>query len=147
LARFLSFGDTLLDIRAHLGTFDDNIPPQAMVSLITAWCNALVATNLVYLQMYPNTVALYDSGVYYKEEKFGEEDFFDIPAVLNQGFADCEDLASWRVAEYLSVGVPASILVTYEVYRNGDILFHVRVRSQFGIEDPSEILGMYRRTG
>jgi hypothetical protein len=113
-----------------------------MVSLITNWITALAMTNLVYLQLYPNTVPLYDSGVYYRQEKPGEEDFFDIPMVLRQGYADCEDLAAWRVAEYLSVGQQASPMVTYELYDNGDIDFHVRVLTAYGVEDPSRILGM-----
>jgi hypothetical protein len=132
----------MLDISAQLGTFDDNLHPQVMANLITAWCNALVATNLVYLQMYPDTPALYSGIVYYKEEPFGQEDFFDIPSVIDQGYADCEDLASWRAAEYLSVGIPAAVVVTYEVDRSGDILFHVRVSTMYGLEDPSAKLGM-----
>lgn len=117
-----------------------------MATLIANWVNALVATNLVYLQLYPDTVALYQSGVYYKEERFGEEDFFDIPTVLDQGFADCEDLAAWRAAEYLSVGEMSYIVVTWESIQHNsgdiDILFHVRVQTRFGLEDPSERLGM-----
>lgn len=132
----------MLDISAQLGTFDDYLPPQVMANLVAAWCNALVATNLVYLQRYPHTPALYSSGVYYQEEPFGQEDFFDIPSVLEQGYADCEDLASWRAAEYLSVGVPAQVIVSYDVFPNGDVLFHVRVQTPHGIEDPSAQLGM-----
>lgn len=136
----------MLDINAKLATFDAPLHPDAMASLIANWVNALVATNVVYLQTYPNTVALYDSGVYYQEERFGYEDFFDIPMVLEQGFADCEDLAAWRAAEYLSVGEQAYIVVTWEAieYDDGDIdiLFHIRVQTRFGLEDPSQILGM-----
>ncbi len=132
----------MLDISAQLGTFDDNLPPDTMAYLITSWIEALAKTNYVYLQMYPDTVALYDSGVYYREEPFGEEDFFDIPTVLQQGFADCEDLAAWRVAEYWSVGLSATPLVSWDVFRNGDVLFHVRVQTPYGLEDPSAALGM-----
>ena len=132
----------MLDISAQLGTFNDDLHPQVMANLIEVWCNALVATNVVYLQMYPDTPALYSSGVYYREERFGEEDFFDIPTVLEQGYADCEDLASWRAAEYLSVGVQARVVVSYQEFRGGDILFHVRVQTPYGIEDPSARLGM-----
>ncbi len=136
----------MLDISAQLGTFDGPMHPDQMATLIGGWVNALVATNLVYLQMYPDTVPLYQSGVYYKEEPIGYEDFFDIPTVLKQGFADCEDLAAWRAAEYLSVGEMAYIVVTWEAiqHNNGDIdiLFHVRVQTQYGVEDPSARLGM-----
>ncbi len=138
----------MLDISAQLGTFDGPLHPDVMAGLISNWVNALVYTNLAYLRMYPDTVPLYRSGVVYREEKLGQEDFFDIPTVLAQGYADCEDLAAWRVAEYLSVGEWAAILVTWEAieYQGGDldVLFHVQVRTRYGIEDPSAILGMKR---
>ncbi len=137
----------MLDINAQLGTFDSpELDADSMATLIANWVNALVATNLVYLRLYPNTVPLYKSGVYYREERMGEEDFFDIPTVLLQGHADCEDLAAWRCAEYLSVGEMAYVVVTWEAIEHIsgdiDILFHVRVQSRYGLEDPSEILGM-----
>lgn len=137
----------MLDISAQLGTFDEPLHPDVMASLIANWVNALVATNLVYLQMNPNTVPLYESGVFYQEEPMGQEDFFDIPTVLVQGHADCEDLAAWRAAEYLSVGEWAYIVVSWEALQDTktgeiDILFHVRVQTRFGLEDPSAILGM-----
>jgi len=120
-----------------------------MAALLANWINALVATNVAYLEMYPNTPGLYQSGVFYQEEEIGLEDFFDIPTVLLQGYADCEDLAAWRCAEYLSVGEWAYPVVSWEAieHDNGviDILFHVRVQSRFGLEDPSEILGMGQR--
>lgn len=137
----------MLDISAQLGTFDSpELSPDNMANLIANWVNALVATNVMYLTLYPRTVPLYKSGVYYREEKMGQEDFFDIPTVLLQGHADCEDLAAWRCAEYLSVGEMAYIVVTWEAIQHQggdiDILFHVRVQSRYGLEDPSEILGM-----
>lgn len=137
----------MLDISAQLGTFDSpDLSPDDMANLIANWVNALVATNLVYLKLYPRTVPLYRSGVYYREEPMGQEDFFDIPTVLFQGHADCEDLAAWRCAEYLSVGEWAHVVVTWEAIQHNsgdiDILFHVRVQSRYGLEDPSEILGM-----
>ena len=137
----------MLDISAQLGTFDSpDLTPDMMANIIVNWVNALVATNVAYLALYPNTIPLYQSGVYYREEKMGQEDFFDIPTVLFQGYADCEDLAAWRCAEYLSVGEMAYVVVTWEAIEHNsgdiDILFHVRVQSQYGLEDPSEILGM-----
>lgn len=132
----------MLDVSMQLGTFDDYISPSVMANLIAKYTEVLALTNLAYLQMYPNTVALYSSGVYYNEEPFGLEDFFDIPVILAQGHADCEDLSAWRIAEYWSVGEPAAPLVTWQAYDNGDILFHVRVATRYGTEDPSARLGM-----
>lgn len=132
----------MLDVSMQLGTFDDNIHPDIMARLIATYTNALALTNLAYLRMYPDTVALYKSGVRYREEAFGQEDFFDIPVVLAQGFADCEDLAAWRTAEYWSVGQNAYPYVTWDMLTNGDLLFHVRVMTPYGLEDPSALLGM-----
>ena len=60
--------------------------------------------------------ALYESGVYWEEEKpqgrtacpegEGQELFLGIRQVLNQGFADCEDIASWRCSELRLGRVP-----------------------------------------
>lgn len=54
-------------------------------------------------------VPLYQSGIYWKREEpvgrspckggNGQEQFLGIAQVLDQGFADCEDVASYRVAE------------------------------------------------
>lgn len=126
----------------QLGTFDDYIHPSVMAELIAGYTRMLALTNLAYLRMYPDTVALKDSGVRYQEEPFGLEDFFDIPVILAQGHADCEDLSGWRIAEYWSVGMPAEPFVTWQVYDNGDILFHVRVATPYGLDDPSVWQGM-----
>lgn len=60
--------------------------------------------------------ALYDSGVYWKAEEplgvsvcpegVGQELFLGIRQILNQGFADCEDVACWRAAELRMGKVP-----------------------------------------
>ncbi len=137
----------MLDISVQLRTFDSPIHPDQMAELIASWTRALVATNVVFLKTHRNVPSLYhSSGVYYKEEEFGYEDFFDIPTVLMQGYADCEDLAAWRAAEYIANGYWADIAVSWEAieHKSGDIdiLFHVQTVSQFGLEDPSEVLGM-----
>lgn len=70
---------------------------------------ALCGANAGYLLEHPHTPALYDSGVVWREEKpqgrtacpegEGQELFLGVRQVLNQGFADCEDVACWRVSE------------------------------------------------
>ena len=42
---------------------------------------------------------LYSSGVYYKEDPPGEENWKDCLAVLKDGHGDCDRLVSYRVAE------------------------------------------------
>jgi hypothetical protein len=115
---------------------------------------------------------LYQSGVYYKEEAPGHEDWMDAPAVLRQGFADCEDLAAYRCAELRVFGyvdcepvikwqkIPKAMMVqngypAKSVPAGGVWLVHCCVRwpeivdPQSGVvlrpeyvEDPSKKLGM-----
>jgi hypothetical protein len=108
-----------------------------------------------------NTVIpqLYASGVYYAEEAPGREDWLDAPAVLRQGFADCEDLAAYRAAELRVAGfdvepvikwqwIPRELMIRQgypadKLPSKGVWLVHCCVRWPDGrIEDPSRILGM-----
>lgn len=115
---------------------------------------------------------LYLSGVRYREEPPGHEDWIDAPGVLQQGHADCEDLAAWRAAELRVAGrmdptgrlaalgycdvepvikwqwIPRELLERQgypkdKLPRDGVWLVHCVVRWPDGrIEDPSKILGM-----
>lgn len=115
---------------------------------------------------------LYHSGIYYKEEAPGHEDWLDAPAVLRQGFADCEDLAAYRCAELRVAGhtdcepvikwqkIPKRLMVqngypAQTIPPGGVWLVHCCVRypeirdpwtnevlRPEHIEDPSKILGM-----
>lgn len=70
---------------------------------------ALISANCGYLIDHPDTPALYASGVRWEAEKplgksacpegEGQELFLGVRQVLEQGFADCEDVACWRIAE------------------------------------------------
>lgn len=86
---------------------------------------------------------LYKAGVRYQREGRTiagrpKEVWRLIPQVLRHGAGDCEDLASWRVAELREAGVNARPYLT----RHGN-MFHVRVKHPDGrIEDPSKRLGM-----
>lgn len=74
---------------------------------------ALVYANESYLlamgAQRKTVPALYDAGIHWEAEKpqgrtacpegDGQELFLGIRQVLAQGFADCEDIASWRVSE------------------------------------------------
>lgn len=103
---------------------------------------------------------LYDSGVYYREEKPGKEDWPDVPNVLAQGWGDCEDLAAYRAAELRQYdGIMAMPVIKWRkisaaemlkqgypkksIPPDGVYLVHCLVRYPNGtIEDPSKILGM-----
>lgn len=102
---------------------------------------------------------LYMSGVVYREEAPGHEDWLDAPAVLKQGYADCEDLAAWRAAELQVAGHDVEPVIKWQwidrdvmirqgypaakLPQRGVWLVHCCVRWADGtIEDPSKILGM-----
>ncbi len=130
----------------ELDSFNDEADPETLKHVIVELCFGLAEANARWLTVHPDTPHLYDSGVFYKDEKPGHEEFFDIPRVMRQGFADCEDLACWRAAElYVRFGIPAEPHVMYTQFPN-QVLFHVQViytlNGQTYLEDPSIVLGM-----
>ena len=94
-----------------------------------------------------NYAPLFQSGVVYREEPPGCEDWPDIPTLYKQGWGDCEDLACTRTAELRLLGIPAVPCIRYKDFYHTDgakvTLVHVLVLWPDGtIEDPSRILGM-----
>lgn len=107
---------------------------------------------------------LYASGVRYKEDPPGEENWKDCWAVLKDGHADCDRLVSWRVAELRAAGIPADPIIKWQqvpkdvmiglghpphmVPEEGISMVHVCVgwpgwqQDPSLVEDPSKILGM-----
>lgn len=83
---------------------------------------------------------LIDSGVTYvpEYERAELEELLSVPLLLEEGAADCEDLAAWRVGELLAEGVAASATVQQVSPEE----WHVMVRTPWGIEDPSrDVMG------
>jgi hypothetical protein len=108
---------------------------------------------------------LYASGVRYKEDPPGEENWCDCLEVLRQGHGDCDRLCAWRVAELRAAGIKAEPLIKWQqvpkhimiglghpahmVPEEGISMVHVLVGFpgwQSGdpalVEDPSKLLGM-----
>ena len=96
---------------------------------------------------------LYESGVRYKAEPEGQEDWLDVLAALDAYKAeknggpvatiDCEDLACWRAAELQAQGIAAHPVFVWRKMQNGSHLYHIVVRWPDGrLEDPSRRLGM-----
>jgi hypothetical protein len=110
---------------------------------------ALTLANCWYLRANPHTPKLYDAGVRYLEEAPGFDEWQDIPDTLARRSGDCEDLASWRVAELRMGGEPGA---THEISvedlldkRTGEVVttYHIFVKRADGShEDPSRLLGM-----
>lgn len=85
---------------------------------------------------------LYESGVRYQREALlngrPREQWLTAPFVLERGFGDCEDLATFRAGELIVQGIEARAIA-----RPSNIGFHIVVRYPDGtIEDPSRKLGM-----
>lgn len=102
---------------------------------------------------------LYESGVRYKADPPGREDWKDCRAVLRDKHGDCDRLVAWRVGELRAVGIAAEPVLKWQwvprdimleigypkryVPKSGVWLVHCLVRWPDGsIEDPSKILGM-----
>lgn len=80
---------------------------------------------------------LYRSGVVYRREPPGEEDWQSATQLLRNGFGDCEDLSAYRAAELRLDGEPATVAIR----RTKRGSFHAIVRRADGkLEDPSRIL-------
>ena len=113
--------------------------PASRAALAAA-LEGLVATNYLILGS-GNFPSIYRSGVVYRPELAGVEEWRTVPQVIRAGWGDCEDLASWRAAELRIAGVPAQAAVV----RTGPRRFHAVVRYPDGqIEDPSRRLGMLK---
>jgi hypothetical protein len=121
-----------------LGAFNE-LPVRHAAQVINHLVQAMIENNMGYLETHKAPL-LYQSGVRYSPDNQGstEMQWWDIPSILNHGFADCKGLAAWRVAELRHAGYSA----TPEVITQNGQMFHVRIRGPNGIEDPSKILGM-----
>ncbi len=103
--------------------------------------DALVASNVDWLQRKPGTPGIYQAGVRYRAEA-GTEEWKIIPECMRDGLADCEDLAAWLCAELRVKGVAAKPYLEFKRYGNF-YLYHVMVKLPNGeVLDPSRRLGM-----
>jgi hypothetical protein len=99
---------------------------------------ALVRINEMYLARNAKTTpTLYESTVVYQREP-NTEIWKDIPTIMEAGWGDCEDLASWRVAELRYAGIAARPYIKWRKKQH-----HALVLLPDGrVEDPSLALGM-----
>jgi hypothetical protein len=117
-------------------------PPRISVSVVRHLLEALAGINADHMRAHP-TPKLYASGVRYRREPRGLEQWLSVPEVIARGYGDCEDLAAWRVAELRSQGEHATFGVSGQQRDNGKWTFHITVHRGDGTpEDPSRRLGM-----
>lgn len=76
-------------------------------------------------------------------QMIGGEHFRDVPAFIENGGGDCDNIACIRVAELRNLGVAAMPYLTWRRRPDGGMTYHALVRWPDGSsEDPSLLLGM-----
>lgn len=126
---------------------DDPAELERSTASMLLFLNALMGHDRLWLRAYPETPALYESGVRYVYKDHVEAAAWqDIPTCLGKGYGDCKDFAAWRCAELLErYGVEACPVVVWRKVA-GSYRFHALVEYPDGTqEDPSALLGMGSR--
>lgn len=104
---------------------------------ISAVLEGLTGFNYAWMTAQGGAPLLYESGVVYRRERAGNDDWLTAPQLLEKGYGDCEDVATYRAAELRCEGEPARAIAIRT--RRGK--FHAVVqRADGAIEDPSLIL-------
>lgn len=128
-----------------LSSFGSSIPFNRR--LLTILLEALTEANVAILRTFGSRVPdLYRSGMRYRRESIGQEDWCDIIELLRLGYGDCEDLSCWRAAElrvrHGDKGARAFVRGPRRL-PGGVMMYHIQVQRGDGrIEDPSLLLGM-----
>lgn len=120
------------------------VAPRLEPEIMEISLDALVRANRYMLTRY-RVPPLYRSGVRYQTEEPPAERWLTAPVALQEGVADCEDLACWRAAELQMQGERARPVYKQEQVSGlpGFRLWHILVERPGGkFEDPSRILGM-----
>lgn len=110
--------------------------------------HALYVIDCDQWSRHPEWPGLLESGVYYKREPPGVEEWQDVAETLRRGYGDCEDLACMMAAEItVRHGIKAVPDFTLrEIPRTDGAtsnMFHIFVRLPGGRRiDPSRLLGM-----
>lgn len=128
-----------------LASFGKSIPfnRRALALLL----EALTEINVSIFRSYGDKVpGLYESGIKYRRESIGQEDWCDVVELLRLGFGDCEDLSCYRAAELRVRGGDPNARPFVKGPRRlpgGVMMYHIQVQHGDGrIEDPSLSLGM-----
>lgn len=150
------------EVLFKLGLFSDETDRLSSERILRALLDALLVADIEYLRHHPTTPRIYQSGVRYEREPLPKEierlypqcvspckapvhpeEWKSIPFCIEDGFADCEDLASWCCAERIVFdGIAAKTQFSFRTMGNL-LIYHIFVVLPDGtIEDPSVRLGM-----
>ena len=121
--------------------------PSIVLPVLNILSSSLVKINLEFLKRNPGFPSLFETGVYYKREPVGQENWKDIPTTLEDSHGDCEDLASWLAAEYIMSNTKANAYVYLAKETPRVKTYHVVVKyldsnGKTQYIDPSAMLGM-----
>jgi hypothetical protein len=131
-----------ITLKLHMfGLAFGGLPRATSELLIVKFLRVFVDFNCALLRQHPKLPLLYQSDVQYKAEK--SEIWQDIKWVIETGYGDCEDLASWRCAELrVKGGINAQPFIRGRKVAKGTI-YHALVQWPDGrVEDPSIAMGM-----
>lgn len=122
------------------GVFHPGAADEDNAYVLQALLEALIQADRVYLRRYGKRVPkLYASGV-----RYGRTQVWDsIPDLLARRYGDCKSLSAMYIAEVRESGKKA--VPVFRFARNpasGQKDFHILVKTDTGIEDPSRKLGM-----
>lgn len=121
-------------------TYADALDNERFGRVARAALEALILSNCYYLESFPETPALYRSGVFYYAEPSEGLVFIDIPGLIERGYGLCTQLSAWRIAE-LRMSGESKAAVHFEWLNARQ--WHCMVRRGDGsLEDPSARLGM-----
>ena len=134
--------------------------------VLQIWLDAMTLTNVAVMKAAKDRGTplpkLYESGVRYKAEKKGVEDWLDCLEILRRGFDDCEGLGCYRAAELRCAGIsnararwkywqsPTTLEQRYHIVTvygpplgGFSIPKHAKpIGNGMYVEDPSKVLGM-----
>lgn len=126
------------------GNGDEGVSAIAMRALL----DCLLAIDCAEIVANPGLPEVYASGVKYRvrHSQCGEDMWRDILACVEEGIADCKDLACWRAADLIvRHGIRAYPIFIRQERPDGGQLFHILVWREDQPdhpEDPSLKLGM-----
>lgn len=118
------------------------IPSPLTAASLTGALEGLTAQNVAWLREHPSAPPLYESGVRYRREPRGVEEWRTLPELLASGYGDCEDLATARAAELNVTGEDPDAFAFARPTRKRGLWHIVVARGDGTIEDPSRVLGM-----
>lgn len=132
-------------VRFFTGAFRGDFERSMSNAILGELLEALTRIDMICFSRYPSLPGLYGSGVFYKREPRGEENWQSTLALYRQGFGDCEDLACSLAAEKrIRQGRPVGPGFFYRKRPDGGTLYHIQQMNEAGTleDDPSARLGM-----